>query len=198
MGRKTKGMNKSFLFCWLSLDDVDLFTSIVSAFSGCNSVLKSCGTATLTTKIMCEKKQKEQWKRWHNYLCDDGDKSNEKPLRITQITHLEVWKQLFFSLQRYKSTTLMSKLSKLCGIRWYSNVLSGLLMVQTSPMNMLSSTAPLGSSARASNLHTDHQRKVRAHPLKKKEYLLNTLHYITIDYSTVSQDKIPTLLSDRQ
>lgn len=137
----------------------------------------------------------------------------------------------------------MSKLSKLCGIRWYSNVLSGLLMVQTSPMNMLSSTAPLGSSARTSNLHTDHQRKVRAHPCHchgsqsfSKPYsapdwllliqgsrfevsslvpkgkivvqkgdttvqnskTLNTLHYITIHYNMVSQDNIPTLLSDRQ
>lgn len=53
-------------------------------------------------------------------------------------------------------------------------MLSGLLMVQTSPMNMLSSTIPLGSSARASNLHTDHQRKVRAHPLKKKKNICQT------------------------
>lgn len=49
----------------------------------------------------------------------------------------------------------MSKFSKLCGIRWYKVVFRGLLILQTSPMNMLSSTAPLGSSARASHLCPD-------------------------------------------
>lgn len=53
-----------------------------------------------------------------------------------------------------KQITLMSKLSKLWGMRWYSRVDGGLLMMQLPPINILSSTADLCFSARASNLQT--------------------------------------------
>lgn len=133
---------------------------MVSAFSGCNSVLKSSTTATLTTRIgntrVTRSKRSKRSSDKRNggvdvlrstlRLCHSQDSLQSSELTEPGCNGQDI---------RHMNVTLMSKFSKLYGIRWYRFVLLGLLMVHVPPMNMLSSTAPLGSSARASNLRAD-------------------------------------------
>lgn len=134
-----------------------LGNSMVSAFSGCNSVLKSSTTATLTTRtgnMRVKRSKRSSGKRNGGVevlrstlrLCHSQDSLQSSELPEPGCNGQDI---------RYMNVTLMSKFSKLYGIRWYRFVLLGLLMVHVPPMNMLSSTAPLGSSARASNLRAD-------------------------------------------